>query len=88
MKLNENYILKTVAGTPVVVPVGEATADLNGMITLNESAEFIWKMLQNGAERHEILAALKAEYSADEATLGADLDYFINKLVERKILTL
>ena len=88
MKLSENYILKTVAGTPVVVPVGEAINDLNGMITLNESAEFIWKMLKSGAGRAEILAALKAEYNADESILAADLDYFLNKLVERKILTL
>lgn len=88
MKLSENYILRTVAGTPVVVPVGEATKDLNGMITLNESAEFIWKMLKDGAERPEILAALKAEYNADESILAEDLDAFLNKLVERKILTL
>ncbi len=88
MKLSENYILKTVAGTPVVVPIGAAANDLNGMITLNESAEFIWKMLKNGAERAEILDALKAEYNADENILAADLDYFLNKLVERKILTL
>lgn len=88
MKLSENYILKTVAGTPVVVPVGDAVKDLNGMITLNGSAEFIWKMLENGAERPEILAALKAEYNADEKILAEDLDYFINKLVERKILAL
>lgn len=86
MKLSENYILRTVAGTPVVVPVGEATNDLNGMITLNESAEFIWKMLKNGAERGEILAALKAEYNADESILAADLDGFINKLAGLKIL--
>ena len=88
MKLSENYILKTVAGTPVVVPIGEAANDLNGMITLNESAEFIWKMLKNGAERPEILAALKAEYNAAENVLAEDLDAFLNKLAERKILTL
>ena len=49
MKLNENYILKTVAGSPVVVPVGDAVNDIRGMIKLNDSAEFIWRKIENGA---------------------------------------
>lgn len=86
MKLNENYILKNVAGTPVVIPVGDALKNLNGMITLNGPAEVIWKCLEAGAERSEIIERLKSEYDVDEATLNADLEYFLNRLRERSIL--
>ena len=41
MKLNENYILKTVAGMPVVVPVGDAAARIHGMITRNAEESVI-----------------------------------------------
>ena len=69
MKLNENYILKTIAGTPVVVPVGDAVDNIKGMITLNGPAEVIWKCLQNGDELGTILNTLKAKYDAPEEIL-------------------
>ena len=37
MKLNENFTLKNVAGSWVVLPVNQATLDFNGMLALNES---------------------------------------------------
>lgn len=86
MKLNENYVLKTVAGTPVVVPVGDAVNNIRGMITLNGSAELIWKALENGKDREEIVAMLKSEYDAPEEVLRADFDAFTDKLESYNIL--
>ena len=59
MKLNENYILKTVAGMPVVVPVGDAVNNIRGMITLNGPAEVIWKALEEGKGSDEIIDKIK-----------------------------
>ena len=87
MKLSENYILKTVAGTAVVVPVGDAVNDIRGMITLNGPAETIWKCLEQGMEFDAIVAQLKAEYDAPESTLRADLTAFIEKLKKYKIVS-
>lgn len=86
MKLNENYVLKTVAGTPVVVPVGEAVKNIKGMITLNGPAEVIWKALEQGEEFEEIVARLKSEYDAPEDVLRNDLTAFLDKLESYKIL--
>ena len=36
MKIKEGYILRNVAGSFVVVPVGNATLEYNGMMNLNE----------------------------------------------------
>ncbi len=80
MKLNENYILKTIAGSPVVVPVGDAVDNIKGMITLNGPAETIWKCLENGMEFEEILNTLKAKYDAPEELLKNDLTAFVGKL--------
>ena len=84
--LNPNYILKTVAGKAVVMPVGDAVNDINGMITLNESAEFIWRLLESGEEYEAILDNLKKEYNAPAEVLKADLDRFLGILKEKKIL--
>lgn len=86
MKLNENYVLKTVAGTPVVVPVGDAISNIKGMITLNGPAELIWKALEQGKEFEEIVAQLKSEYDAPEDVLRGDLTAFLEKLEKYNIL--
>lgn len=86
MKLSDNYILKTVAGTAVVVPVGDAVNDIRGMITLNGPAETIWKCLESGVDYEGIIAQLKSEYDAPEDVLRTDLTAFIEKLKAYKIL--
>ncbi len=86
MKLNENYILKTIAGTPVVVPVGDAVKNINGMITLNGPAEDIWRALEDGKDFNGILEMLKSEYNAPADVLENDLNAFLEKLRAYKIL--
>ncbi len=86
MKLNENYILKIIAGSPVVVPVGDAVDNIKGMITLNGPAETIWRCLENGEEFEAILDALKTKYDAPEELLRTDLAAFIAKLEGLKII--
>lgn len=86
MKLNENYILKNIAGSPVVVPVGDAVNNINGMITLNGPAEDIWKALQAGENFDGILTVLKNEYDAPEELLRNDLTAFLDKLKKYGIL--
>lgn len=87
MKLSENFILKTVAGAAVVVPVGDAVNDIKGMITLNGPAETIWKCLENGMDYEGIIAQLKSEYDAPEDVLRTDLTAFLDKLKAYKILS-
>ena len=86
MKLNENYILKNIAGTAVVVPVGDAVNDIKGMITLNGPAEIIWKGLQDGKNIDSIVMEIKTEYDASEDVIKNDVDAFLNKLRTYKIL--
>lgn len=86
MKINENFILKNIAGTAVVVPVGEAVNDVKGMITLNGPAEIIWKGLQNEKSIDCIVEEIKSEYDASEDVIRTDVDAFLNKLRTYKIL--
>lgn len=48
MKLKENFVLRQVADTWVVLPVAEATLDFNGMLTLNETGAVLWRALEQG----------------------------------------
>ena len=46
MKIKEGYLLREVAGSNIVVPVGSGNMDFSGVITLNEVGSFIWKQLE------------------------------------------
>lgn len=82
MKVREDYIIRPVADTWAVVPVGEAAKAFNGMLTLNESGALLWNTLKKGASKEELVKALRAEYSVSEETASADTDEFLAKLKE------
>ena len=80
MKLSENFVLRQVADTWVVLPVGQASVDFNGMLTLNESGAILWNALAAVGDREALADALLAEYEVDRATALADVDEFLLKL--------
>lgn len=80
MKIKDGFIVRSVAGSNIVVPTGSARVDFNGIMTLNESGMFLWSILEKGAEKADLLKAMLAEYDIDEATASADIDLFLSKL--------
>jgi hypothetical protein len=80
MKVKDDYLLRNVAGSHIVVPVGEGCLDFSGVITLNEVGAFLWEHLQSDTTEAELLTTLLSEYSVDEATAKADIAEFISKL--------
>ena len=55
MKIKKDFILRKVADSYVVVPVGKLTLDFNGIINLNETGAFLFGLLQEGAEKEDLL---------------------------------
>lgn len=86
MKIKPGYMLREVAGCSVVVAIGTETMDFGGMINLNESGTFLWKLLENGATEDELLSALLSEYDVDQETAKRDISLFINKMREAELL--
>ena len=82
MKLNENFVLRQVADTWVVLPLGEASVDFNGMLTLNESGAMLWQALERGADREKLVDTLLAEYDVSREVAVSDVDAFLRKLVD------
>ncbi|MBE6976796.1 MAG: PqqD family protein [Ruminococcaceae bacterium] len=85
MKLKDGFILREVAGQTVVLPTG-GDLDLSMMITLNETAKFLWEALQNEIDEAALVAALLAEYDVDDATAKACVADFVAKLKENDFL--
>ena len=80
MKLKENFVLRPVADTWVVLPLEAESINFNGMLTLNESGALLWQVLEKGGDREAMADALMAEYIVDRAQALADADAFLEKL--------
>ena len=86
MKIKNDFILRKVADSYVVVPVGELTLDLNGIINLNETGALLFGLLQKGAEREELIEKLLDEYNVSPEKAAADIDIFLEKVRAANVL--
>lgn len=86
MKIAEGFILKNIAGTNVVVPVGTNSVSFKAVITLNETGAFLWNQLENDITEADLLKAMLSEYAVDEATAKADITEFIDNLKKANLL--
>ena len=80
MKIKQEFVLRQVAGTYVVLPIGQATVDFNGMVTLNESGAFLWRRMEQEATRETLAIALTEEYNVSLEEALTDIDAFIATL--------
>ncbi len=77
MKTKKGFMLRKVADKSIVVPIGQASVDFNGLINLNETGAFLWDKLSKGCTYDELLSALLAEYDVPEEIAKADIDAFL-----------
>ena len=86
MKLKEGFVLREIAGECVVVSVNSAV-NLDGMITLNETAKTLWRALEGGVDGiDELVGVLMAEYEVDEKMARKAAESFVSKLRELDFL--
>ena len=86
MKIKDNFLLRKVADSYVVVPVGKMSLDFNGIITLNETGAFLFELLQKGCEREDLIAKLLDEYEVSAGRASVDVDKFIEKVKDADVL--
>ena len=86
MKIKKELITREIAGDTVLVPVGKAVYDANGLFILNELASFIWKLLPEAETEEQICKAVLEEYEVSEEDAARDVAEFLGKLRELEIL--
>ena len=86
MKVKENFLLRQVAGSWLVMPIGQEMLDFNGLLTLNETGAFLWQRLQKGASIEELATALTEEYRVSLEDARADIKEFCDTLIQKGCL--
>lgn len=86
MKIKDNFMLREIAGSWIVVPLGQRVVEFNGLMTLSESGALLWNKLEKGVTENELIESLLTEYDIDESTVKQDVKDFIHTIEERGLL--
>ena len=86
MKIVKEFILREIVGEYVLVPTGDTTQEFNGMITINDTAKFIWENLEKVDSFEEMVKKVLDEYDVDEMTAKQDVYSTIHDLVREGLI--
>lgn len=86
MKIKKDFMLRTVGGQQMVVPLGETSKKLHGVIHLNEVGAFLWKLLERDCTEEGLISAVVSEYDVSAEVARTDIEAFLNSLREASIL--
>ncbi len=86
MKRKKNFLLQQSGGIDIIVPIGLEVVSLNGIITLNDTAVFLWQLLSEDRTFEELTEALVNEFDIDNISASRDVRAFINKTKELGLL--
>lgn len=78
MRIKDEFVLQELIDEYIVVPVGDESDRLHGIIRLNDTGAFLWKLLsQNDKTEDALVNALVDEYRIDIDTAKKDVNDFI-----------
>lgn len=83
---NPGFVMREIAGEVLLVPVGEQTRVLNGMVTFTETGAFLWKHLDGKKDANELAEMLAKECGEDKNTVLPDVEDFLQKAFEQGLL--
>ncbi len=86
MKIKDGFMMRRIADMQVVVPVGDTGVDFNGVITLNDTAAFLFAKLSSEISREALLEQLLEEYDIDAESAMEDIGQFLEQLEEANLL--
>jgi len=80
MKIKKGFVLRPTLGYTLVVATGDLAGEFNGMIKLNETSADIWRWIDEGLSRDDVIANYRKTYGVDEATASRDYDETVGNM--------
>lgn len=87
MKLKDGIVLGNIDGQDFAIATGKLSADITGIINNNETANYIFKLLQKEQTVDSIVEAIVKRYEdAPKDVVEQDVNEFISQLDEMGVL--
>ncbi len=75
MKIKEGFILRSICGEYIVVGEGLAQVNFNKMLSLNESAAYLWKAVEGkDFTQEDLVNLLLDKYEVSQEQAAADVE--------------
>lgn len=88
MKINKGFELREMCGEYIIIGTGVENIDFSKVVSLNESAAWLWREVEGKEFTPQSLAALLMEqYDVDESTALADAIALANRWVSVGVVT-
>ena len=85
MKIKQGYEIKSLEGVNIVVPTS-SDVSFSGVITLNETAVFVWNLLKSDITKAQIVDAMAVEYDAPRDVLENDVEELLDSFRQNGLL--
>ena len=81
IKIKKDFILQKIGDECMVIPVGNASKQFKGILTLNDTATFYWKEVEKGTTVESLLnSAMDLFDDIDEDTAKNDILDFLKEI--------
>ena len=86
MKIKEGFVLRTICGQNVVSGEGTANVNFSKLVSLNESAAYLWQEIA-GKEftKEDMVQLLLDKYEVEPERAAADVEKLISIWVEQGV---
>ena len=86
MKKTEGYIVKRLEDEYLVLPTGKRTEEVNEVISLSETAVFIYLHAEEAENIDELAQIVGKEYGIDSSEVYEDVKSVVKTLQDKRIL--
>lgn len=83
LKIKDGFVVREILDSYMAVPVGERTREVHGVIALNETGAFLWRMLEEDTSEDKLIASMVKEYEITEKTAKDDIKEYLSFLREK-----
>ena len=86
MKTKKGFVLRNVCGENIIVAEGKENIDFTKIISMNETAAYLWKNVEGKEfDSDTLMSLLINEYEVDDATANKDAKNIDKQWIEAGI---
>lgn len=81
LKTKPGFLLRRLGDESMVIAIGEASENFNGMIRLNSTGAFYWELLEQGTTEDQLVEKTLERFEGlDEATARQDVQEYLQTI--------
>jgi len=85
-KKDPNIVSRLIAEEVILVPIRNNVADMDFIFTLNETAAYVWNMIDGTRSMSDIIDLVTKEFDVDPSLALSDLQELVQSLIDVNVL--